>query len=215
MEHNFTCADCTVKACRGNGNEFPPFCTANALAPELLAEAEHLLLTEENETAVASARNEYEGYCKRTRVEEIMHYAQLMGWKKIGVAFCVGLSNEARAFVRVLRAHGYDVSAVACKCGALDKTSIGVPEECTKIGKKLCNPILQALALNSMQTELNVALGLCVGHDSLFYKYSAAPVTTLAAKDRVLGHNPVVPLNLLDGYWKKLLEKDPYLDAEG
>ena len=34
-------------------------------------------------------------------------------------------------------------------------------------------------------------VGLCVGHDSLFIKYSEAPVTTLVTKDRVLAHNPV------------------------
>ncbi|MCP4711922.1 MAG: DUF1847 domain-containing protein, partial [Planctomycetes bacterium] len=41
---------------------------------------------------------------------------------------------------------------------------------------------------------LNVLCGLCVGHDSIFYKASEAPVTTLIAKDRVLGHNPVAAI---------------------
>ena len=34
--------------------------------------------------------------------------------------------------------------------------------------------ILQARLLNQAHTELNVVIGLCVGHDSLFYKYSNA-----------------------------------------
>ena len=33
-----------------------------------------------------------------------------------------------------------------------------------------------------------------MGHDSLFYKHSKAPVTTLVVKDRKLGHNPVAAL---------------------
>ena len=34
---------------------------------------------------------------------------------------------------------------------------------------------------------LNVLIGLCVGHDSLFFRFSEAPVTVLVAKDRVMG----------------------------
>ena len=67
--------------------------------------------------------------------------------------------------------------------------------------------------LNEEKTELNIALGLCVGHDSIFYKYSEAPVTTLSAKDRLLCHASLGPLYLLDGYWKRLLKPDPYLTA--
>ena len=36
----------------------------------------------------------------------------------------------------------------------------------------MCNPIFQAKMLNEAKTDLNVVVGLCVGHDSLFYKYS-------------------------------------------
>ena len=36
------------------------------------------------------------------------------------------------------------------------------------------NPILQARVLNQRQTDLNVVVGLCVGHDSLFSKYLVA-----------------------------------------
>ena len=41
------------------------------------------------------------------------------------------------------------------------------------------------------KNELAVVLGLCVGHDTVFYKACRVPVTTLAVKDRVLGHNPI------------------------
>ena len=68
----------------------------------------------------------------------------------------------------------------------------------------MCNPIAQAEFLNSQETEFNIALGLCVGHDSLFYKYAEAPSTTLVVKDRVLGNNPVAALYTLDSYYKKL-----------
>jgi len=75
----------------------------------------------------------------------------------------------------------------------------------------ICNPIAQALRLNHERTDFNVAIGLCVGHDSLFYKYSEAPVTTLVTKDRRLGHNPVAGLYLADsGYIK-----DAFSEAMG
>jgi uncharacterized metal-binding protein len=60
--------------------------------------------------------------------------------------------------------------------------------------------------LNEANTDLNIAIGLCVGHDSLFYKYSDALVTTLVAKDRVTGHNPCAPLYTLNSYYGGLME---------
>lgn len=73
----------------------------------------------------------------------------------------------------------------------------------------ICNPIFQARLLNRQKTEFNIALGLCVGHDSLFYKYSDALVTTLIAKDRVLAHNPAGALYCAGGYYKNKLDAQP------
>ena len=47
-------------------------------------------------------------------------------------------------------------------------------------------------------------MGLCVGHDSLFFRYSTAPVTVLVTKDRVLAHNPIGALNFADSYYRKV-----------
>ncbi|MPM98578.1 hypothetical protein SDC9_145766 [bioreactor metagenome] len=71
----------------------------------------------------------------------------------------------------------------------------------------MCNPIGQANFLNSAKTELNIMLGLCVGHDSLFIKCSDAPITVFAVKDRVLAHNPLGALYLSEGYYKNKLYK--------
>lgn len=70
----------------------------------------------------------------------------------------------------------------------------------------MCNPIHQALRLNAENTEFNIVMGLCVGHDSLFYKYSEALVTTLVAKDRVLAHNPVAALYTSNSYYSKIIK---------
>jgi len=58
----------------------------------------------------------------------------------------------------------------------------------------ICNPIGQAMVLNDLRTDLNIIVGLCIGHDILFTKYSDAPVTTFIVKDRVTGHNPAITL---------------------
>ena len=84
----------------------------------------------------------------------------------------------------------------------------------------MCNPVSQAELLNSAGCEFNVVLGLCVGHDSLFFQHSEGLATTLVAKDRVLAHNPVGALNLADSYYSKLWgperpEKPNKLPKEG
>ena len=54
--------------------------------------------------------------------------------------------------------------------------------------------------LNTAETEFNILLGLCVGHDSMFMKYSQAMVTVFAVKDRALGHNPLAAIYTYDSY---------------
>ena len=72
---------------------------------------------------------------------------------------------------------------------------------CTE-AEVMCNPIGQAEILNEAGTEFNVVMGLCVGHDTLFFKYIESPVTVLAVKDRVTGHNPLAPVYCAQGYYK-------------
>ena len=80
------------------------------------------------------------------------------------------------------------------------KADIGIPEKCHNTGINMCNPVLQAKYLNAAGTDLNILIGLCVGHDSLFYRYSEAFVTTLVSKDRVMAHNTVGALYQADKY---------------
>ena len=200
MEGKFSCADCYVKACRTKSEEkYPEFCPTKNIDPEILREV--LQEYKEDETAkltLTSAVIEGEFYCQLTRVEETVLLIERMGYHKIGVATCVGLLDEARTFTKILRAHGLDVYTVCCKCGAVDKSFAGVPDE-FKLNKgsgheSMCNPILQAKVLEQEGTEFNVLIGLCVGHDTLFLQHTAAPTTVLVVKDRVLGHNPVAAL---------------------
>ena len=204
---DMSCIDCAAKSCRAPGNEYPPFCLTTHMDEEALADAMACYEDEEvRRVAVAAAEVEYEHYCRYTRVEEIMAFARKIGAQKLGIATCVGLLKESRILAGILRKNGFEVYGVACKAGAQPKTGIGIPEECCSIGPNMCNPVLQAKLLNKAHTDLNIVVGLCVGHDSLFYKYADACTTTLVTKDRVTGHNPVAVLYTAGSYYKKKLE---------
>jgi uncharacterized metal-binding protein len=144
--------------------------------------------------------------CK-TRVEEIWELAERMSWRRLGLAFCIGLRDEARAVSRLFSSRGLEVFSVMCKAGAVPKERLGL-EDADKIypgrHESMCNPIAQAKLLEQAGTELNVVLGLCVGHDSLFFQHSAAPCTVLATKDRVTGHNPLAAIYTLGSYYSRL-----------
>jgi uncharacterized metal-binding protein len=143
----------------------------------------------------------------RPRISEIMAFADQMGWKKIGVAFCVAVRDEAIKLTRVLEARGFEVCSVICRNFSMKKMEFDVPkEDCMKSEtENVCNPVYQAELLNQAGTQLNIILGLCVGHDMLFNKNSKAYVTTLMVKDRMTGNNPVAPL--YSGFFTEILKK--------
>lgn len=206
---NPTCVDCGTQNCKFKNRTYPEFCLTTHLEDSDMEWAlERYEEGRNKEIMIASAEVEYEGYCQWTRVQEIMEFARKINARKIGIANCIGLINEARIFARILRANGFEVYSVICKVAGKPKSSVGIPAVCESIGAAMCNPILQARLLNNAQTDLNVVIGLCVGHDSLFYKYSDAYVTTLVTKDRVTGNNPAAALYTAQSYYKKKFHLD-------
>lgn len=215
-EPNLSCTDCGVLNCSKRNSTYPEFCLTAALSEEELDEVVKLYKNnrENHKIAIASAEVEGAFYGKYTRVEEIMEVAKRIGAKKIGIATCVGLIEESRIFARILRLNGFEPYGVACKVGSVNKTDIGLDEKYTCVtGNVMCNPIMQAKLLNKEKTDFNVVVGLCVGHDSLFYKYAKALTTTLVTKDRVLAHNPVGALYQSRAYYKRLLN-DPIIRTD-
>ena len=141
------------------------------------------------------------GYIQWPRLKDTIEYAKGMGFKKLGIAFCIGLLREAEKTAEILIKYDFEICSVCCKTGSIKKTDVGVPEEFTMhsktgypIGFVTCNPVAQALILNKAKTEMNIIIGLCVGHDITFTQLSNAPVTTLIAKDRLNQHNPAAIL---------------------
>ncbi len=220
------CALCPVKLCENRGaaadgelpslDKAPPFCVMK-LMPEVFPAA----LKKYDEPAVAAfaqkaSLQEAECYEKtpdgvRTRlprIEELIQFARKCGYKTLGLAHCGGLAEEARLLTGILEKNGFKVVSVQCKAGGVPKERIGVPAEC-KIAdpdewETMCNPIAQAMVLNEAKVDLAVMLGLCIGHDTLFIKHCEVPLTILAVKDRVLGHNPLAALYTSGSYYRRL-----------
>lgn len=129
-------------------------------------------------------------YMQLTRVEEVIKFAQEMGYGTIGIAHCIGLAREAVVIASIFE-NWFEVKVVCCKICGKNKKEMDLPQIKEDRYESMCNPVGQALYLNKQKTDLNLLVGLCVGHDILFTKYSEAPVTTLVVKDRVLAHNPL------------------------
>lgn len=200
----YKCSKCVLAGCSsGNLEESLPVCPCKDKKTQEIVKSMYL---EKNNLKIAhtAALVEAEGYGKKTRIEEILLFVKKMGYKKIGLVFCMGLQSEAKEVQKIFEYHGLEVVSVGCKNGAIPKSHIGITEE-QKVqfceDEIMCNPIGQAEFMNQENTEFNIIIGLCVGHDTLVLKYLKAPVTILAVKDRVTGHNPLAPIYLADGYY--------------
>jgi len=195
------------------------FCPMKNL-PEVIEKATaEYAKPEVKEFARQASKQEFECYeripggirPKNPRILELIQFAGKCGYKKLGLAFCVGLQNEARTLTDILENNGFEVVSVCCKVGAVAKESIGIKPEEKIFGSEnwesMCNPIAQAEILNAKNVDLAVMLGLCIGHDTLFIRYCQRPMTVIAVKDRVTGHNPLATLYTSATYYSYLWGK--------
>lgn len=206
----------------------PGYCPSQEHMTEI-QESFDLYTGDSQEARMAQAATRVEGLCyehqpgstairaRWTRVEDTIAFAKLMGYKKIGIATCIGLLDETERLSRILQAQGFSPLSVCCKSGSIDKLRLGVTEE-DKVRpntfEPACNPVAQARLLNGSGTDMNIIVGLCVGHDMLFTKHSDAPVTTLITKDRVTGHNPVSVLYGQNFYYRRLLTEQVNVERQ-
>ena len=223
-EYSGSCAKCPFappdRICREPDGKAPPFCSTK-LYQDIVEDACSEYTGDPELMDFATEASKQEAACYRPsdinparnmplkcRVEETIEFCRRMGYKKLGLAFCIGLGKEAAALDRILKSHGFEVVSVICKIGTVDKSFINIgPDERVNRGCKhesMCNPVAQAKVLNEEKVDFIIVLGLCVGHDSMLFKYAEAPVSVLAVKDRLLGHNPLAAL--YSGYYA-FLEK--------
>ena len=203
-----TCNFCPDPYCKKENAKYPPGCPcldtasvdgskARSIDPKYL------------EIGVQSALLEANHGWDKTRLEETLRFIKTMGYKRIGVAFCYGLRNEARVLCDILSKYGLEVVSTSCKFGNVPKEHIGLHGEQKFLPDEydpMCNPIGQALFLDSNETEFNILLGLCVGHDTLFIKTSETPLTVFAVKDRILCHNPLGAIYTIGNFYKNLAD---------
>ncbi len=208
------CAKCPFQAeeriCRREDGRGPAFCSTKLYPDQIRqADAKYTADPELLRFAYHAAVQEAECYAEapfapgkmmptKSRIQEVVEFCRKQGYHKLGLAFCIGLRKEAMALNGILESQGFEVVSVVCKVGGTDKSAVGIaPEEKIKKGaahESMCDPIAQAMILNHEKVDFALMLGLCVGHDSLFIRFVEAPVTVVAVKDRLLGHNPLAAL---------------------
>jgi uncharacterized metal-binding protein len=224
-KHSAACASCELpaggKICfseKGKGGKACPTLVHQDILeetrkiyhdPEVFAFARNASI-QEGECYANKIDNPFVLEPTKTRIIEICEFAHKMGYHRLGLAFCIGLAYEAGLVEKIFQSHGFEVVSVVCKAGRALKEELDIdPADFVMppLKEAMCNPIFQAKLLNAEKTEFNVLLGLCVGHDSLFFKYAEAYTTVLAVKDRVTGHNPLAAVYLSHSYYGKVMPK--------
>jgi uncharacterized metal-binding protein len=216
------CAVCPYewsdRFCRQEGGKAPKNCPSLRHQELVNQSVDEVQSSEAFEFARQASIQEAEGYGGKEkgysqvfpikpRLVEIIEFAKKMKYRRIALIFCVGLRREASVVHEILSNQGFDVVSVACKVGRVPKEVLDLTQEQKIVPntfESMCNPILQALVANHHGSQFNVLLGLCVGHDSLFFKHAEAPCTVLAVKDRLLGHNPLAAVYQYEGYYRYL-----------
>ena len=111
------CASCQTQTCFTGSGEMPAEC------PDRQRE----------KFKSQKSKNGFVEYARQrrdknvNRLDELIEYADFMGYKKIGLAGCIGLHDESRVISGLLQKAGFTVGSVMCKTGSLGKKLIGVP----------------------------------------------------------------------------------------
>lgn len=180
-EHS--CVDCTTRACL-RGGTFPAFCTTQKLEQQQIDDAKAGYEADDEATAIMQVATRLSDECMHKqwpRIRATVEFAKRMGYQRLGICTCIGFVAESHQLADRLRKEGFEVFGVACKIGQIPGSEIGFNEPDTTTFT--CNPLMQAQLLNDAKTNLNIVLGLCIGHDIVFSKYSDAPVSTFMTKD--------------------------------
>ena len=158
----YTCASCTVRACRsGDKDNLPKNCPIREedLVGQVLEEYHQ---PENLDFYVTSSSIEAIGYGEWVRVRETMEFCRRMGYHKLGLAFCGGLHEEARVLAKILRDNGFEVVSVVCKVGAVDKCQAGMTDE-QKVNPANTSPCAIPLCRPGFSTRRRPSSTLCWG----------------------------------------------------
>lgn len=214
----YTCANCKVYGCiekdRG-GKVIPRNCPMQD--EKYLSEIhEEYMKPEVNRFYVATkSPGPRRGRTSFTpRLRRVIDVCKMMGYKRLGLAFCVGFKDESNLYSKILRSHGFEVVSVSCCNGGFNIADYGVPLPDGCDYDAACNPLGQARLMNEQKVQFNLVMGLCAGHDSLFMKHAEAMSTVIAVKDPATGHSPVMALYLYDQYYEPYFRPDSQDDGD-
>ena len=205
---------CSKQGCWHDEKQpIPAYCHANKYPEEMdsakgeYSKRQNLRIYE----AACKVGSEKNGF--RPRIEEALHFAKELELSKIGFAACVAFETEMEVIDYLFKQDGLEVVCAGCQIGSVTAEDRSVPQ-LKGFLNETCNPIAQAEILNRNDTELNFIVGLCMGHDILFTRYSNAPVSTLIVKDRMMANNPSAAVYGWHAR-KHLFDKDNYRKASG
>ena len=123
----------------------------------------------------------------KSRLQELINYAKNFNYKKLGIANCLSMQVYADKLAEILRDEGFEVITINCKnSGLQNKDLFG-----ENVAGPSCDPLSQAEFLNNQNTDLNINVGLCLGHGILFDKHSKVPTTTFVVKDFATKHHSI------------------------
>ena len=130
------CANCPTHACYTKGVN----CTGVSLAAVKEAYTE-----EELKLMQAAAYVEGTFYSNICRLQETAEFAKAMGYKKLGMSFCIGLNAEARYIAIYFKQQGFEIYCVCCKNCSFHKKELGLKQVKPELEHEaMCNPKFQA-----------------------------------------------------------------------
>jgi len=131
---------------------------------------------------VQSALVEAEGYCRWTRIREVVEFSRKLGYHRLGLPHCPDMAPVAKKVARFLEDSGFEPI---------------LPTDSTAQ-----HPVDQARHFHESGADLNVLAGMCVRHEALFIRESQVPVVGLVARDLRLRHNPAAGIYTCRSYLK-------------
>ncbi len=148
VEIHCDCTKCVIaeKICRLENGKGPAWCPTKKENESLKEALEEYGDEDVKEFARMASVQEGSCYTRRdakpfvmiptkSRLEELIEFSKRMGYKRLGMAFCGGLTYEASLLSEVLEKQGFEVVAVSCKVGGVPKERIGVKDD--DVGKML------------------------------------------------------------------------------
>ena len=184
---------------QGRPQDAPEDCPTRT-APQVLAEARRIYHDPDSQAHrlyQAFGRLIHTGGAKKSRVEHIVDFCRSLGVNTMGVASCLRYLKEAHFLRQLFMEQGWGAHVAICKFGGFKTPDVAVQKDTDWI---VCNPLGQALLLNDLGCEVNVTLGLCMGHEMIFNHYSEGLVTNLVVKEKISQEHSLDTLHcIMDG----------------